>query len=529
MSRNWIIHYAHRGVKADEVFDRYFKMIPSATQSILGCLFRKPNPTSSDLRTLLDLPQVPMNLSVPGVYINVPTSAPRNSVKGLYVGSSCATTGRNGGGLQSRVKEHRVQAKKILGVSRRVTKSTHYQLLREQGVSSNFCVLAISAMRDRVELDVFSLEGIFQCLLDVVLLPDAGLHSNRFHSPSVMDFLATIRQHVSASIGSELPSFRHLGLNRAWVQCGGVPRVSSGKLLHEEWVKTNPDICGGKFCGVPRPTDGRENEWRGIMEAALCRRCRQRQTVTVGHDFYNMYPKKQRAMVGVPAFAWGPKDHEIFLAADNANVCQNPFCDVPRGDFRTTRFKGYCEQSRCSSCAQYLEKHGVDKPEGSSPRQLKNHLNPNVKAEKHQLQAEQDAYLDAGNEDKCQNDNCGFPVPPWMVRDASIRFGRTRQVLAENDVQFHGLREETLCHPCHSYKTRNKGEVSPMGAFRTAGSVWLKAGVKMGKKDVCVDCGEPRPENWEKDRSLFMHFGRYAKCRNCSRRQKYKEKKAAKR
>ncbi|CAP67472.1 uncharacterized protein PODANS_6_11280 [Podospora anserina S mat+] len=416
MSRNWIIHYAHRGVKADEVFDRYIKMIPSVTQYILGSLFRKPNPTPSDLRTLLDLPQVPMNLSVPGVYINVPTSAPRNSVKGLYVGSSCATTGRNGGGLQCRVKEHLVQAKKILGVSRSVTKSTHYQLLREQGVSSNFRVLAISALRDRVELDVFSLEGIFQGLLDVVLLPDAGLHGDRFHSPSVMDYLATMRQHVSASIGSELPSFRHLGLNGAWIQYGGVPRVSSGKLLHEEWVKTNPDICGGKFCGVPRPTDGRENEWRGIMEAALCRRCRQRQTVIIGRDFYNTYPKKQRAMVGLPAFAWGPKDHEIFLAAGNANVCQNPPCDVPRGEFKATRFKGYCEQSRCSSCAKYLEKHGVDKPEGSSPRQLKNHLNPNVKAEKDQLQAEQDAYLDAGNEDKCQNDNCGFPVPPWMVR-----------------------------------------------------------------------------------------------------------------
>lgn len=436
--------------------------MPPGVQSLL----RQENLSA---KNLLHLPEVtPASpLRMWGVYLKVLSYA--GTVVGLYTGSATsAPLVSKLWGLIVRIREHL----RIIGLvaipGRQDYHSAHYTAARQPGVSSNFRVLALFERNQYNRHCAHAAEGLLMLYLGTVQ-KSLWQRSGSFFNQARADLANAV-------------SLGYIGLNRAWSLAQGFRSTWVTFRLHGRWVRHgnrdvcgncqtlrpigpnskthwtgymeesrchacsnyrrkhgqerprelyllhqlmiertkkydtwladgNPDVCGN--CGVTKPTDpDARRTWTGICEESRCRACSR---------YFGTHGEERPTSL----YARNTIDqHQPWLDEGNADVCGN--CEEPRPEnWQQRRWLGFCEQSRCSNCYQYKERHGVERPFSKIPPKRKK-------------RADHGPWLAQANADVCGN--CGTPRP----KNAK-------------PTEFSGFCEESRCRPCRRWREAHNG------------------------------------------------------------------------
>jgi hypothetical protein len=470
-----------------------FGGISQEVMSLLG----RPNLSPYDL---LDLPTIDDNFRLWGVYINIVLDSSGNIV-GIYIGSSVAY--RTYISITGRVCAHLKNSAKPFDAIQKCEQSEHYRLTTQPGMTSNFRFIALFQIRPGNTAATVIAETIIMTYLSTLswTYPEQG------------KLVAKMREGIPG-----LPDFSNLGLNRSIPFAHGFKGMPRSKTLHKAWLKENgiDNICMN--CGREAPED--ENNWVGWFLKRRCRAC---------HSYRNLHGHEKHAGTYV-----SHKDHMLWLAEGNDDVCQNPLCQEPRrpqlGRRKSEhrgfgRFRGFGPESRCHACYRHRLKYGTEDPNPHSGKPFSKHQE----------------WLDEGHDDVCGI--CQAPRPDqshflgwtgWL--DASKCPSCTVQsqptededqawveehgdtcawcgVGAQFAKEINGRASNRRCRSCGQYRTKFKVEKPPEEIARGNKSVheeWLS----LGNRDECGSCGKPRVPK------TFYGWRENTRCSACYKRER---------
>ncbi|KAM0563273.1 hypothetical protein ACHAPJ_000991 [Fusarium lateritium] len=281
--------------------------------------------------------------------------------RGKYVGSSVDF---RGGGV--RLDRHTVAAKTKHSGERR---QLHHHELCQEGTETNLRVLAVFDRDPRSKPYVPLLETIFMALLGTF----AGRESTGRHNPEPC---YELYDKIRSCMG--IPDIEGDGLNKAL----SIHQGMVGQAIGRQTL-----FC--MICNRELKPDTSERSHSRLVEEGNPVGARRCQTC---HRHFTKHKQERKPNADTMFEDRGQKreQHQLWVAAGNADVYGNPACAAPR--VPGSSFTGFMADARCANCADYLNQQAKKKIPESQRQERKPQLRE-LRARNYAWTHDEDALL----------------------------------------------------------------------------------------------------------------------------------------